>query len=192
MDDKKMEDALDTFVESLKREQEDGELVEHHNLKETSKPEENPGMEKLERITKRVVEKICIGEDVRVESDTRDMKISVYGQDLGMAIGRNGKNMEALEHIVNLIAARKKLVDKNVIIDIKDYRKKKAEKMKKTAIKMAKKAINEGKKIKLKPMGSYERKIIHDALANFKNIKTVSKNKEPYRRIVIYPVQEQG
>ncbi|MDZ7838644.1 MAG: hypothetical protein U5N58_12220 [Actinomycetota bacterium] len=50
-----------------------------------------------------------------------------------MAIGRNGKNMEALEHIVNLIAARKKLVDKSVIIDIKDYRKKKAEKMKKTA-----------------------------------------------------------
>ncbi|MDZ7838645.1 MAG: R3H domain-containing nucleic acid-binding protein [Actinomycetota bacterium] len=57
---------------------------------------------------------------------------------------------------------------------------------------MAKKAVEEGKKVKLKPMGSYERKIIHNALASFKNIKTVSKNREPYRRIVIYPVQEQG
>ncbi|MDZ7838643.1 MAG: hypothetical protein U5N58_12215 [Actinomycetota bacterium] len=69
MDDKKMEDALDSFVESLKREQENGKLVENNNWKETPKAEENHGLEKLERIIKKVVEIICIGEDVRVESD---------------------------------------------------------------------------------------------------------------------------
>jgi len=53
---------------------------------------------------------------------------------------------------------------------------------------MARKAIKEGRKIVLKPMCSHERKIVHSVLAEFKEVRTESKNNEPYRRIVIYPV----
>lgn len=187
-----MHDALDSFVESLKQEQENDQLLEHSPKKLTiaEKDQDYKGWEKLETVLKKVVEIICMDPEVRVETDTEEMMISVYGKDLGMAIGKNGKNIEALEHIINLIAARQKLTDTNIAIDIKDYRKKKAEKVKKTALKMAEKAAKEGIKIKLKPMSAFERKVVHNALAGFKNIKTISKNREPYRRIVIYPVQE--
>ena len=80
-------------------------------------------------------------------------------------------------------------MDRNVTIDIKDYRKKRIDSIKKTAIFMAKKAINEGRKIALKPMGSYERKIIHNLLARFSNVTTRSRYDEPDRRIIIYPVK---
>ncbi|GAH20643.1 unnamed protein product [marine sediment metagenome] len=66
---------------------------------------------------------------------------------MGIAIGRDGKNMQALEYIINLIGKRKKLLCRNVTIDIKDYRKKKISNIKKTAVIMAKKAISEGRKI---------------------------------------------
>jgi predicted RNA-binding protein Jag len=39
-------------------------------------------------------------------------------------------------------------------------------------------------------MCAYERKIIHNALSKFKDIKTRSKDEEPNRRIIIYPVSE--
>jgi spoIIIJ-associated protein len=97
--------------------------------------------------------------------------------------------MQALEYIINLIGRRKKLIERNVNIDIKDYRKKKIEKIKKIAIAMARKAISEGRKIALRPMSSYERKIIHNTLADVKDVSTRSSYEEPNRRIIIYPVK---
>jgi len=190
MEDKKMEDALDSFVQSLEEEQKSGKLVENNNWRDSQEKENISGLERIVGFIKKVVETICIGENIRVEVDQNSLKVSVYGEDLAIAIGKNGKNIEALEYIVNLISARKKLVNKSILINIKDYKKKKAEKIKKIAVRMAKKAIREGKKIKLKPMCAFDRKIIHNTLSSFKNIRTQSKNEEPYRRIIIYPVQE--
>ena len=107
---------------------------------------------------------------------------------MSIAIGKNGKNMEAIEYIINLIGKRKKLIDRRVIIDIKDYRKKNIEKIRKMAVEMANKAVREGRKITLKPMPSYERKIVHHLLSKMENVRTISRDEEPNRRIVIYPV----
>ncbi len=189
MEDKKMEDALDSFVQSLEEEQKSGKLVESKK-KNQEKQGKKPSLEKIAEFIKRTVEAICIGENITVEVDERNLKLSVYGEDLAIAIGKGGKNIEALEYLANIVSARKNLLQKNILIDIKDYRKNKAEKIRKTALKLARKAIKEGRKIKLKPMSSFDRKIIHNTLANFKEIRTKSKNEEPNRRIIIYPVKE--
>jgi len=155
-------DAVDSYVSSLEKEEEDGEIREN-NLKKIKdkdyKDEEITGLTSIAKIVKNV------------------------------AIGRNGKNMTELEYLINLIGRRKNLIDRKVTIDIKDYRKNRIEKITRTATKMARKAIREGRKIALKPMCSYERKIIHDALSKFKDIKTKSRDEEPYRRIIIYPLK---
>jgi len=189
-EDKSMKDAIDSFVESLEEEQKRNRLIENtpkNTVKD--KVKENDGLEKIKGILKNILKLICPGEDVKVEADSEELILSVQGEDLGIAIGRDGKNMQALEYIINLIGKRKKFVDRNIMIDIKDYRKKRINGIKKTAIFMAKKAINEGRKIALKPMDSYERKIIHNLLARFSNVTTRSRYDEPNRRIIIYPIK---
>jgi spoIIIJ-associated protein len=181
--DEKIGDAVNTFVKSLEDEQKSGKLVEN-SIKEDRKYE---GFGKITNFVKKVVESICIGEKVNIEADEENLKISIYGNDLGIAIGKDGRNIEALEYVTNLIGRRKRLINKNVIIDIKDYRKRNIEKIKKVAIKMAKKAIKEGRKIILEPMPSHERKIIHNILSSLKEVQTRSKNEEPNRRVIIYP-----
>ncbi len=189
-EDKNIKDAINSFVESLEEEQKRNILIEN-NPKSIVKDKvsENDGLEKIKGILKKSLELICPGEVVKIEADLEELRLSVQGEDLGIAIGKDGKNMQALEYIINLIGKRKRLVDRNVTIDIKDYRKKRIDSIKKTAIFMAKKAINEGRKIALKPMGSYERKIIHNLLARFSNVTTKSRYDEPERRIIIYPVK---
>ena len=180
-------EAVESYVKSLEEEQKNGKLIESDRVK---KVEENlTGFEKIAEFIKREVELICLGEEVDVKLDTGNNKVSVYGKDLGIAIGRNGKNVKDLEFIVNLIGKRKKLVERSIIVDIKDYKKRKLEEVERIAKKMARKAVSEGKKITLKPMCSYERKIVHDVLSGFKEVRTKSKSKEPYRRIVIYPLK---
>ncbi|HEY4662431.1 MAG TPA: R3H domain-containing nucleic acid-binding protein [Candidatus Humimicrobiaceae bacterium] len=189
-EDKSIKDAIDSFVESLEEEQKRNRLIENSPKSIVKdKVTENDGLEKIKGILKKSIELICPGEEVKIEADSEELRLSVQGEDLGIAIGRDGKNMEALEYIINLIGKRKRLIDRNVTVDIKDYRKKRIESIKKTAIFMAKKAINEGRKIALKPMGSYERKIIHNLLARFSNVTTRSRYDEPNRRIIIYPIK---
>jgi spoIIIJ-associated protein len=190
-EDKSIKNAIDSYVESLEKEQKRNRLIENSPKgKEKDFDKEAGGLEKIKRILKKSIELICLGEEVKIDMDSKELKLSVHGEDLGIAIGRDGKNMQALEYIINLISRRKKLVDRKVTIDIKDYRKKRIEKIKKTAIYMAKKAINEGRKIALKPMGAYERKIIHNVLSEFKNVTTRSIYDEPNRRIIIYPIKD--
>jgi spoIIIJ-associated protein len=187
-EDLTISDAVDSF---LKQEEENQKIFNADTETKTEEKDREDyviGLNNIARIIKRSVEMICLGEEVKVNANTDDFRISVHGDDLGIAIGRDGKNMAALEYLVNLISKRKNFLDRKVTLDIKDYRKNKIEKITKTALKMAKKAIKEGRKITLKPMCAYERKIIHNALSKFKDIKTRSKDEEPNRRIIIYPV----
>ena len=193
VEDTSIVNAIDSFVTSLEEEQTKERLIEDDLKNRNSEMTDEirmMGLDNIAKIIKKSVEMICLGEKVKVSTRLEDFRIAVQGDDLGIAIGRDGKNMAALEYIVNLIGKRKKLIDKKVTLDIKDYRKNKIEKVTKTAIIMAKKAIKEGRKIALKPMSSYERKIIHNTLAKFKDVTTRSKDEEPNRRIIIYPLKE--
>jgi spoIIIJ-associated protein len=191
-EDLTISDAVDSYLASIKEEEENDTIEEEVQADSRGKTRESSiiGLENIARIIKKSVEMICLGEEVKVNTNTEEFRISVHGDDLGIAIGRDGKNMAALEYLVNLISMRKHFLDRKITLDIKDYRKNKIEKIKRTAIKMAKKAIKEGRKITLQPMCAYERKVIHNALSKFKDIRTRSRDEEPNRRIIIYPVNE--
>jgi spoIIIJ-associated protein len=186
-----IKDAVDSFVNFLEEEQEKENIIKNNvqekeniqnsktGLEKTNEIHGN-GFERLADIVKKAIEIITMDKEVRVEPDRDQGRIGVYGKDLAIVIGKNGTGMAALEYLVNLIGKRKKLVDKNIVIDIKDYRKKNDEKIKE--------ALKERKTIALRPMPSHERKIVHNVLSKIKNIRTKSRDDEPNRRIVIYPM----
>ena len=193
-DNDDMKDAINAFVISLEEEQKRSKKVETEKIeKENIEENENievknfTGLDKIVTILKKILEFICAGEEINMEIDAENLVISIYGKDLDAAIGKNGRNIEALEYIINLIGRRKKLIDRRIIIDIKDYRKKNIETLEKIALQMANKAVKEGRIIALRPMPSYERKVIHNLLETVKDVKTRSRDKEPNRRVVIYP-----
>lgn len=193
-DNDDMKDAVNAFVISLEEEQKKSNKVETEKIeKESIEEKENKGLknftglDKIVTILKKILEFICAGEEIDMEIDAENLIISIYGKDLDIAIGKNGSNIEALEYIINLISKRKKLIDRRIIIDIKDYRKKNIETLGKIALQMANKAVKESRIIALRPMPSYERKVIHNLLETVKDVKTRSRDKEPNRRIVIYP-----
>ena len=57
--------------------------------------------------------------------------------------------------------------------------------LERTAKRIAKEVVKTKIDVKLDDMNSYERRIIHNALSNFKNISTTSEGEEPNRHIVI-------
>lgn len=185
--DEDLKDAINSFVLSLEEEQKKAVPEDKEEMNAHEQKIELNGFNKLISILKNLIGMICPDQELRITSDKEEYKLAIYGSNLANAIGKNGKNMEAIEYIINLIGKRRRLIDKKVSIDIKDYRKKNLERINKLALRMAEKVVKEGKKIVLRPMPSYERKVIHNLLSKIKEVKTRSRDEEPNRRIVIYP-----
>ncbi|MDF2928101.1 RNA-binding cell elongation regulator Jag/EloR [Anaerospora sp.] len=124
---------------------------------------------------------------VSVEKITTDDHVlfNLRGNDLGVLIGKHGQTLDALQYLVNLAANRDSLERVRVLLDVEDYRKRRADTLTQLALRLADKVKRRGEKVILEPMSSHERKIIHMALQNDQRIATFSEGEDPFRKVVI-------
>ena len=113
--------------------------------------------------------------------------LNINGDDLGRLIGRHGQTLNALQYIVNLVVHKDSDEEDRVIIDVGGYRKRREENLKRLAQATADRVKRKGRKEALNPMSPQERRIIHLALQNNKEVVTHSEGEDPYRRVVISP-----
>ncbi|WP_425059448.1 hypothetical protein SCACP_41470 [Sporomusa carbonis] len=111
--------------------------------------------------------------------------INLRGDDLGVLIGKHGQTLDALQYLTNLAANRDADERCRIILDVEDYRKRRAETLSRLAMRLADKVKRRGERVVLEPMSPQERKIIHMALQNDNRIVTYSEGDEPYRKVVI-------
>ena len=124
---------------------------------------------------------------VAMEKMTQDdhVVINLHGDDLGVLIGKHGQTLDALQYLTNLAANRDADERIRIILDVEDYRKRRAETLSRLAMRLADKVKRRGERVVLEPMSPQERKIIHMALQNDYRIVTYSEGDEPYRKVVI-------
>ncbi|WP_371365067.1 hypothetical protein SRRS_54980 [Sporomusa rhizae] len=111
--------------------------------------------------------------------------INLRGEDLGVLIGKHGQTLDALQYLTNLAANRDAAERSRIILDVEDYRKRRAETLSRLAMRLADKVKRRGERVVLEPMSPQERKIIHMALQDDSRIVTYSEGDEPYRKVVI-------
>ncbi|MDF2572084.1 MAG: hypothetical protein K0R55_3688 [Sporomusa sp.] len=116
---------------------------------------------------------------VGMEKMTQDdhVVINLRGEDLGILIGKHGQTLDALQYLTNLAANRDAGERSRIVLDVEDYRKRRAETLSRLAMRLA--------DVVLEPMSPQERKIIHMALQSDNRIMTYSEGDEPYRKVVI-------
>jgi len=110
---------------------------------------------------------------------------NIRGNDLGILIGKHGQTLDALQYLTNLAANRDNESKVRIVLDVEDYRQRRAETLTPLASRLADNVRRRGEKVVLEPMSSNERKIIHMALQNDHRIVTYSEGEEPYRKVVI-------
>ncbi|MBE7088665.1 MAG: protein jag [Clostridiales bacterium] len=120
-------------------------------------------------------------------NDGEKIEIEIKTTNSHAIIGRRGEVLDAMQCIAGAVANIGNEDYKRVVVDCENYREQREETLKKLANNLAKKAVEKGKKVTLEPMNPYERRIIHSALAENTEVKTISDGKEPNRFIVIIP-----
>ena len=123
-------------------------------------------------------------------SKDNQINLTINSDKDALLIGKEGKNLKALElvvkqHIHNLINSYPYL-----ILNVGNYN----ERHELYLQNLAKKIANEVKKTRqeviMDNMNSYERRIVHNALANIKGVTTISEGEEPNRHIIVKPNAE--
>jgi spoIIIJ-associated protein len=127
---------------------------------------------------------------VEVALGTETSKLNVRGEDLGILIGRRGEKLASIQHIVNLIVARKEGQHHRIAIDVENYRGRREDQLRDVAERAAKRVAQSGRIIQLEPMPAIERRIVHMALVENPKVRTQSVGVEPNRRIVVLPASQ--
>ena len=128
-----------------------------------------------------------IGIDIKIETKIRDNHIyfKMLSDNNSILIGRNGQTLAALQQLIKQNLYLNFLISINIMLDVAEYKEKQNRYVEILAKKSANDVIKTKIDIKLDSMNSYQRRIVHEVLSNFKNIKSISEGEEPNRYVVI-------
>jgi spoIIIJ-associated protein len=144
----------------------------------------NDGIEYLKTmLTNMQVEAVIEAKQI----DERHVLFSVESKDNPILIGKNGKTLDAiqtaLKNYINLYIEDYHIV----LLDIGGYREQRKKQLEILATKTAMDVIKTKTPTRLGRMNSYERRIIHTKLSDWRDVSTKSEGEEPNRYVVINP-----
>lgn len=121
------------------------------------------------------------------EGDEGELILDISGDDMAVLIGRHGKTLDALQFIVSMITVRTIGFRYPVVVDVEGYKNRQRQKLESIAHSSANRAASQHRKVGLRPMTPYERRIIHIALRDDDRVETVSEGEGSARHVVVVP-----
>ena len=150
---------------------------------------ENPSNEDVQitaDVLQHILQYMNIRAVVQVRS-TNPLTLNIQGinENLGLLIGRRGETLSALQLLVSLIVGHRTKHRMRITIDAENYRERREENLRSLALRVAQQVRNYRRSIALEAMPPHERRIVHIALADSKDISTESIGEGDERRVVI-------
>ena len=122
-------------------------------------------------------------ECVAAPSNTLDIE----GEDAAdYVVGHYGDAIRGMEYLVNL-ALRDPKSEPRLKVDSCGYRERRTKSLERLAEATARQAVKYGRPIRLDPMASWERWVIHTTLKNHNDVTTESVGEPPMRKVVVMP-----
>ena len=114
-------------------------------------------------------------------------RVEILGGDSGRVIGREGKTLQSLEFIVNVVMAKHFGPAYRVVLDAAGYRRRNEERLRRIAADAALQVEASGQPIELPPMRPSERRLIHLMLKQHPKVTTTSVGEGEERHVVVLP-----
>lgn len=122
-----------------------------------------------------------------IDEDTNEVHIE--GRDLGVLVGPKGNTLAAIQELSRTVVHRKVSGSAagRVRLDVAGYRARRREALERFTRELAEEVRSSGIEKALEPMGSADRKVVHDTVNEMEGVSTISEGEEPRRRVVIVP-----
>ena len=105
--------------------------------------------------------------------------------DIKHLIGSNGEVVDALQQLTRLAVQQKTGERSHLIVDVDGFLKRKRQHLRDVALDAIDAVKESGEPMDLKPMNSFERKVVHDVVRD-EGLKSRSHGEEPHRYVTVY------
>ncbi len=141
---------------------------------------------------KTVLEDMLDGMDLNVKYETsirnKQINIKMFSDNNAILIGRNGQTLSALTVLTKQAVFNQVGVFPYINLDVENYKDKQITHLERLARNIGKEVRETKTPVEMENMNSYERRIVHKALSEFKGVKTESQGEEPNRKVIVKPV----
>lgn len=128
--------------------------------------------------------------EVNVTKKDETVDVNVSGSKMGLLIGKRGDTLDAVQYLTSLYVNKEKNSYIKVNVDTEGYRAKREGTLVRLAKGLERRVARENKSAMLEPMSPNERRIIHAALQDSRDVQTYSIGEEPNRKVVVAPKEE--
>ena len=144
-------------------------------------------LEYIKELLKNITKYMGLSINMEVKKRDNNVNISIYSDNNAILIGKDARTLNALTTIIKQAIYNEIGSYYNFVLDVSEYKEKQQFFIEKAARKAAKDVARSKIEVKLDPMNSYERRIVHNVLTNFRGVYTESEGVEPNRYVVIKP-----
>lgn len=128
--------------------------------------------------------------DVYATSDDEVIQLNVPSTHLnGFLIGQHGDNMRSLQYLTSTALKNNSYEHNRVNVDIAEYKKQRAERLRERAEVWAKQVRDSGRSMDLEPMNAADRRVVHQLAAEY-GLTSESAGDGRDRHIVLKPAAE--
>ena len=125
--------------------------------------------------------------DIDVENDRASVAVvEVNDGELSLLVGESGKTLDALQDLVRLAAARETGHRSRLMLDVAGFRAARRQELQRIAVSAVAEAKAAQGPVRLDPMNAFERKVVHDAVAEA-GLASESEGSDPDRYVVVSP-----
>jgi spoIIIJ-associated protein len=101
-------------------------------------------------------------------------------------IGKKGKNLDALQLLLNIYAGKQGRDDMRIILDTENYRVRREETLVRLAYNVAEKVRDSRVSVLLEPMNPFDRWLIHTTLNDISDVETKSEGDGLYKQVRVF------
>ncbi|MCL2243980.1 MAG: protein jag [Treponema sp.] len=118
--------------------------------------------------------------------DKHKLGLKIDSEHSSILIGKKGKNLDALQLLINIFAGRLGREDLRIILDTENYRIRREETLVRLAYNVAEKVRENRGSILLEPMNPFDRWLIHTTLNDINDVETKSEGEGLYKQVRVY------
>jgi spoIIIJ-associated protein len=142
----------------------------------------------VREVLEHILDAINVRSSIEIAEDDEALTATMIGRELGLAIGKHGQTIDAIQYLVNAILFRgREDGRKAIVVDAAGYRDRRNASLDALAVRSAERAVSAGERVELEPMTAVERKVVHVRLKDYPGVETSSEGTEPNRFVVIQP-----
>lgn len=146
--------------------------------------------EYIKSYLEKVTTEMGVKAKLEVNEDEDVFTVKMFSDNNAILIGKDGRTLTSLQNLLRQTISNQIKFNVKINLDASNYKVKKEKFFERDVKKIINEVMSSKDEVKLDPMNSYKRRIVHSIASEYYNIETESFGEEPERYVVIRYVEK--